>query len=289
MEELRKFQSSTFHTIPRRKLVEDQDIILELTGKILEKQNEINCMSDSRDSQDSESVRSGHSHVTSQPVSFPPHPIPGGMLSRSIGMPSRRDGPPSIWDTHGKSGNVFANPVAPWLARYRNCKMNLTVWVIRDIFKSNPNTFIWWLQESQRWNGTWSNGWLPNTFLSWKRNIQLWRQNTSWKNGETRCWSWQFNQWANKAERGEHGLPNSRITTFCCEACAEYQFEHWFRKVRTIQIDMLLNMIYDKIKHITHLVQNQRKWFRKWATSNCVNCSRRNAKRSAQHAHHIGT
>ena len=24
-------------------------------------------------------------------------------------------------------------------------------------------------------------------------------------------------------ERGEHGLPNSRVTTFCCEACAEYQ------------------------------------------------------------------
>ena len=53
-------------------------------------------MNDSRDFQDAESVRSGHSHVTSQPVSFPPHPVPGGMLSRSIGMPSRIDGPPSI-------------------------------------------------------------------------------------------------------------------------------------------------------------------------------------------------
>ena len=56
---------------------------------------------------DAESVRSGHSHVTSQPVSFPPHPIPGGMLSRSLGMPSRKDGPPSIWDIHGTSGHVF--------------------------------------------------------------------------------------------------------------------------------------------------------------------------------------
>ena len=37
-------------------------------------------MNDSRDFQDAESVRSGHSHVTSQPVSFPPHPIPGGLL-----------------------------------------------------------------------------------------------------------------------------------------------------------------------------------------------------------------
>ena len=42
----------------------------------------------------------------------PPHPVPGGMLSRSIGMPSRREGPPSIWDTRGISGNVFADPVA---------------------------------------------------------------------------------------------------------------------------------------------------------------------------------
>ena len=32
---------------------------------------------------------------------------PGGMLSRSIGMPNRKDGPPSIWDTHGISGSVF--------------------------------------------------------------------------------------------------------------------------------------------------------------------------------------
>ena len=40
-------------------------------------------MNDSRDFQDAESVRSGHSHVTSQPVSFPLHPIPGGMLSRN--------------------------------------------------------------------------------------------------------------------------------------------------------------------------------------------------------------
>ena len=81
-------------------------------------QNEINCMNDSRDFQDAESVRSGQSHVTSQPVFFPPHPIPGGMLSRSIGMPSRRDGPPSIWDTHGISGNVFADPVASSTAPY---------------------------------------------------------------------------------------------------------------------------------------------------------------------------
>ena len=45
-------------------------------------------------------------------MSFPPHPIPGGIPSRSIGMPNRREGPPSIWHTHGNSGNVFVNPDA---------------------------------------------------------------------------------------------------------------------------------------------------------------------------------
>ena len=118
MEELMRFQGSTFDTIARIKLCEDQDTILELTDKIQELQNEINCVNDSRDFQDAESVRSGHSHVTSQPVSFPPHPILGGMPCRSTGMPSRREGPPSIWDTHGISGNVFAGPVVSSTAPY---------------------------------------------------------------------------------------------------------------------------------------------------------------------------
>ena len=34
MEELKKFQSSTFDTVASRRLVEDQDTILELTAKI---------------------------------------------------------------------------------------------------------------------------------------------------------------------------------------------------------------------------------------------------------------
>ena len=117
MEELKKFQSSTFDTIARRRLVEDQDTILELTGKIQDLQNEINCMIQ-KIFRILNSVRSGHSHVASRPVSLPPHPIPEGMLSRSVGMPSRREGPPSIWDTHGISGNVFVNPVASSSAPY---------------------------------------------------------------------------------------------------------------------------------------------------------------------------
>ena len=80
--------------------------------------NEVNCMNDSKDFQDAESIRSGNSNVTSRPVSFPPHPILEGMLSRSFGVPSRREGPPSIWDTHGISGNVFVNPDASSSALY---------------------------------------------------------------------------------------------------------------------------------------------------------------------------
>ena len=107
MEELQKFQSSPFDTIARRKLIEDQNTILELSGRIQELQNEVNCMNDSKDFQDAESVRSGNSHVTSRPVSFPPHPIPEGMLRHSFVSPRRKEGPPSIWDTHGFSRNVF--------------------------------------------------------------------------------------------------------------------------------------------------------------------------------------
>ena len=78
MEELRKFQSSTFDT--HAKLIEDQNTIMELSGKLQELQNEVNCMNDSKDFQDAESVRSGNSHVTSQPRLFPKHPIPEGLL-----------------------------------------------------------------------------------------------------------------------------------------------------------------------------------------------------------------
>ena len=100
MEELRKFQSSTFDTMERRKLVEDQITFGELSGRKKELQNEINCLNDSKDFQDAESILSGNSHVTSRPVSFSPHPIPEGMLRHSFVTPSRREGPPSIFGTH---------------------------------------------------------------------------------------------------------------------------------------------------------------------------------------------
>ena len=105
MEELRKFQSSTFDTHAR--LIEDQNTIMELSGRLQELQNEVHCMNDSKDFQDAESVRSGNSHVTSQPMLFPPHPIPEGLLRPSFVSPCRKEGPPSIWDTTWYIGKRF--------------------------------------------------------------------------------------------------------------------------------------------------------------------------------------
>ena len=105
LEELKRFPGSTFDEFSRRRLIEDQDTINELTARSQEQQNEANCLNDSRDCKDAESVRSGLSHVPSQPALLPPFRDPGW-------MPSRNNGPPSIWDTHGISGIVFANPTA---------------------------------------------------------------------------------------------------------------------------------------------------------------------------------
>ena len=101
MKKLQKFQSSTFDTLTRQKFIEDQNTIKELSGRLQELQNEVNCMNDAKDFQDAESVRSGNSHVTSQPGVFPKHPPFEGFLRPSFVSPRRTDGPPHIWDTSG--------------------------------------------------------------------------------------------------------------------------------------------------------------------------------------------
>ena len=110
MEELRKFQSSTFDTLTRQKFIVDQKTIMELFGRLQELQNEVNCMNDTKDFQDAESVRSGNSHVTSQPGVFPKHPPFEGLLRPSFISQRHTDGAPNIGDTSGKLGNVFAHP-----------------------------------------------------------------------------------------------------------------------------------------------------------------------------------
>ena len=113
MEELRKFESSTFDTLARRKLIEDQNTIMELSGRVQELQNEVNCINDSKDFQDAESVRSGNSHVTSQPMSFPPHPIPERDVEAfiRIAAPQRREAM-HLGYTWYIGKRFFANPHA---------------------------------------------------------------------------------------------------------------------------------------------------------------------------------
>ena len=74
MKELQKFQHSTFDEFAQKKFIEDQKIIMELSERLQELQNEVNCMNDSRDFRDAESICSGNSHVTSPPGLFPRHP-----------------------------------------------------------------------------------------------------------------------------------------------------------------------------------------------------------------------
>ena len=49
MKELQKFQNSTFDEFTKQKSIEDQNIVVELYGRLQELQNEVNCMNDSRD------------------------------------------------------------------------------------------------------------------------------------------------------------------------------------------------------------------------------------------------
>ena len=112
MEELKRVQESRVEESSRRRLIENQDTINEITARIQELQNEVNCLNDSRDFKDTESGRSGLSHITSQPALLPPFRDSGGMLRRPGGMLSRNDKPPDIWDTHGISGHVYVNPPA---------------------------------------------------------------------------------------------------------------------------------------------------------------------------------
>ena len=114
MKELQKFQNSTFDEFTQQKFIEDQNTIMELSGRLQELPNDVNCMNDSKDFQDAQSVRSGNS----RPVLFPPLPIPEGLLRPSFLSPRRKEELPNIWDTFGISGNVFAHPQASSSAPY---------------------------------------------------------------------------------------------------------------------------------------------------------------------------
>ena len=89
--ELQKSHVLKVEELSRRKLTEDQNTIMELRARIQELQNEVNCMNDSRDFKDAESVRSGPSHVPSQPALFPSNRDPRVLLSRNNQPPDIRN------------------------------------------------------------------------------------------------------------------------------------------------------------------------------------------------------
>ena len=64
------------------------------------------------------------------------------MLSLSLGMPSHNDRPPSTWDTHGISGNVFANPTASSSVPY---PQGSNLWVFNVSEHTSPHV----MSESQ--------------------------------------------------------------------------------------------------------------------------------------------
>ena len=108
MEELRKFQSSTFDTLTRRKLIEDQNTILELSGRVQELQNEVNCKwTIPRTSRTlSRCAVEIHTLPINQEYSQNIRYLKG-LLRPSFVSPRRKEGLPDIWDTHGISGNVL--------------------------------------------------------------------------------------------------------------------------------------------------------------------------------------
>ena len=109
MKELQKFQNSTFDEFTQQKFIEDQKIMMELSGRLQELQNEVNCMNDSKDFRDAESICSGNSHVTSPPGIFPKHPPFQGLLRPAFISQRQNEEPPNIRDTSDISGNVFAH------------------------------------------------------------------------------------------------------------------------------------------------------------------------------------
>ena len=117
-KELQKFQNSTFDEFAQKKFIEDQKIIMELSGRLQELQNEVNFMNDSKDFQDADSICSGNSHVTSPPGLFPRHPPFEGLLKPALISQRQTEEPPNIRDASGISGNILAHPQTSSSAPY---------------------------------------------------------------------------------------------------------------------------------------------------------------------------
>ena len=105
MEELKRVQDLQIDEFSRRRVIENQDTLNEITAAIQELQNEVNCMNESRVFLRMPSQYAVDHPKFSQPALFPPYRDPRGLLSRN-------DQSPDFWNSQGTSGNVFANPDA---------------------------------------------------------------------------------------------------------------------------------------------------------------------------------
>ena len=94
MDELRRVQEMRVDEFSKQKLTESHATTQELTSQIQDLQERVNCMNDSKEFQDKESICSGK-------LSQSTVPSPRSMLSRD------RSKPPDTWNLSGTQGNVF--------------------------------------------------------------------------------------------------------------------------------------------------------------------------------------
>ena len=80
---------------------------MELSGRLQELQNEVNCMNDSKDFMDAESICSGNPHVTSPPGVFLKHPPFEGMLRPSYSYRSDTDDGAAKYQGHPVNQETF--------------------------------------------------------------------------------------------------------------------------------------------------------------------------------------
>ena len=63
-------------------------------------------------------------------------------------MPSRNDKPPDVWDTHGKSGNVFVNPTASSSSPY---PQGFNPWISDTMEHTSPQKRVNAKHQTQPW------------------------------------------------------------------------------------------------------------------------------------------
>ena len=144
----REFKDHVSMKFSRRRLIENQDTVNELTARIQELQNEVNCMNDSPDFKDAESVRSGPSHVPSQPAFFFFF-----ILSWSWEDAKSQQSAARYLEFAWYRGNVFANPPASSPSPYPG---GFNPW-ISDVMEDTPvltstrgrTRYMWWTSNSR--------------------------------------------------------------------------------------------------------------------------------------------